>query len=230
MNDPYDRFFENPLYGLFGPLVWPGSWSRIFYLLLGFPIGLAWFVFYVTGLSLGVGLFVLAVGALILTAVFLAALPLGAGERWLANRMLDADIGPTGFTVPDEAGGLVEWLKETAANPVTWKTHLFLLARFPLGLASWLAVVVSLSVAGAFTFAPVILALGGDVRIGSWAPTTTPEAFLLTGVGLVAFVASIHLLNGLAWMWAAFARMLLGRRVAEPAEEGVEPAIAGQAG
>lgn len=230
MNDPYDRFFENPLYGLFGPLVWPGSWIRIFYLLLGFPIGLAWFVFYVTGLSLGIGLFILAVGALILGAVFLAALPLGAGERWLANRMLNADIGPTGFTLPDEAGGVVEWLNETVSNPVTWKAHLFLLARFPLGLASWIVVVVSLSVSGALTFAPVILALGGDVRIGSWAATTGPEALGLTGVGLVAFVATIHLLNGLACLWAGLARMLLGRSVPEPAEEGIEPAIAGQAG
>lgn len=228
MTDPYDRFFENPLYGLFGPLVWPGTWSRIFYLLLGFPLGLAWFVFYVTGLSLGIGLFVLAVGALILGVVFLAALPLGTAERWLANRMLDADVPPTGFTLPDEEGGFVAWLKETASNPVTWKAHAFLLARFPLGLASWLAAVVSLSVAGAFTFAPIVHALGGEVRIGSWEPATSVEALALTAVGLVTLLVAVHLLNGIAWMWGALARISLGRSVSEAPEEGAEPAIAVQ--
>lgn len=224
MNDPYDRFFESPLYGVFGPLVWSGTWKRVFYLLLGFPLGLAYFVFYVTGLSLGVGLFVLAVGALVLGVVVLAALPLGAGERWLANRLLDADVGPTGFTAPHAQEGIVEWLKETLSNPVTWKAHVFLLARFPLGLASWLAAVVSLSVAGAFTFAPLVLAFGGEVRIGSWAPATPIESLALTGVGLAALVASVHLLNGIAWAWGAMARRLLGRSVARE-HESADPAL-----
>lgn len=225
MNDPYRRFFENPLYGVFGPLLWPGTWKRIFYLLLGFPLGLAYFVFYVTGLSLGLGLFVLAVGALILGVVLLAALPIGVGERWLANRLLDADVGPAGFTTPNAEEGVVAWLKETLSNPVTWKAHVFLIARFPLGLASWLAVVVSLSVAGAFTFAPLLLAFGGEVRIGSWVPSTPVEALALTGVGLVALVVSVHLLNGIAWMWGALARRLLGQSPRDAEDDVPDPAL-----
>ena len=219
MTNPYEEFFENPLYGLFGPLVWPGTWSRIFYLLLGLPIGVAWFTFYVTGLSMGIGLFILAVGVLILGMVFFAALPLGTAERWLANRLLDADVAPTGFSAPDEDEGFVAWARETASNPVTWKTHLFLLARFPLGLASWVIAVVALSVAGAFTFAPVILALGGEVNLGWWTPATPLEAFALTAVGLVSVVLAVHLLNGIAWLWGACARLLLGRRAAVGNEE-----------
>ncbi|MBW3660440.1 MAG: sensor domain-containing protein [Gemmatimonadetes bacterium] len=219
MTNPYREFFQRPLQGVFGPLAWPGTWARLFYLMLGFPLGLSYFVFYAIGLGLGVGLLVLAVGALIVAIVFFAALPLGIIERWLANRLLDADVGPTGFEAPGDEG-FVEWVKDTLANPVAWKAHLFLLLRFPLGLASWLVAVVTLTVSGAFVFAPLVVAFGGRVNLGPWSPATPAEALPLTALGLLAFLASIHLLNGIAWSWGALARVLLGRsRYASHEEE-----------
>lgn len=213
MTDPYRRFFERPLYGVFAPVVWPGTWKRVFYLLLGFPIGLAWFVYYVTGLSMGVGLLILSIGALILAAMFYAAMPLGLAERWLADLLLDADVPETGFRAPAEDEGFWAWAKDAAKNPVVWKTHLWLLLRFPLGLASWLAVVVGLSVSMAFVFAPIVVALGGQVRLGGWYDPASPvEALGATAMGLVGLVITIHLLNGIAAGWAALARLLLGRR------------------
>lgn len=229
MTDPYRRFFERPLYGVFAPVVWPGTWKRVFYLLLGFPIGLAWFVYYVTGLSMGVGLLILSIGALILAAMFYAAMPLGLAERWLADLLLDADVGETGFRAPAEDEGFWAWAKSAAKNPVIWKTHLWLLLRFPLGLASWLAVVIGLATSVAFVFAPLVVAVGGQVQLGTWYDPATPAAALpATGLGLLGFVVVVHLLNGIAAGWAMLARLLLGRR--EPAgpvdADAAEPAPA----
>lgn len=228
MTDPYERFFERPLYGVFAPVVWPGTWKRVFYLMLSFPIGLAWFVYYVTGLSMGIGLLILSVGALILGAMVYAAMPLGLAERWLADRLLDADVPETGFRVPAEDEGFWAWARDAAKNPVLWKTHLFLLLRFPLGLASWLAVVIGLAVSAGLAFAPVVVAVGGSVRLGTWlVPATPVEALPVTAIGIVGFLVTIHLLNAIGAGWAVLARFLLGKRGPRPAREesAPEPAL-----
>ena len=46
---------------------------------------------------------------------------------------------------------------------------------------------------------------------------STEELFLVSLVGLALVVPVIHLLNGLAWLWGRFARLMLGgRRPAGP--------------
>ena len=53
---PYATFSTHPLRGIFGILAWPRTYTNLVYLLIGFPLGLAYFVFYVVGGSLGIGL------------------------------------------------------------------------------------------------------------------------------------------------------------------------------
>lgn len=215
MKNPYATFAENPLRGLFGPLVWPRTYTNLLYLMLGFPLGLAYFVLYVTGFALGLGLLVLLVGAAILAALVVLAWPLTLLERELAIRLLDAPVPPPGATtLPDTDVGT--WLKSVLTNPVTWKGLLFVGLKFPLGLASWVAAVVMLSVSAAFTAAPLVYAFGGNVQLGSWEPASMGAAALLAPVGIVAFVLSIHALNGLAWLWGRFAVVMLGRGTPTP--------------
>lgn len=66
----------------------PQTYLNLLYLGLAFPLGIAYFVFVVLGLSLGVSLAIFVVGIPILLLVVLAALGIAAFERWLADRLL----------------------------------------------------------------------------------------------------------------------------------------------
>ena len=226
---PYATFSTHPLRGIFGILAWPRTYTNLVYLLIGFPLGLAYFVFYVVGGSLGIGLAILGIGFVLLFLLVLAAWALAHVERLLANALLGAEVPAPPPTAIDEGGW--PWIKSVFGNPVTWKGLAFQLLKFPLGLASWVLTIVVLSVVGGFIAAPVVVAVGGTVGIDPWwVADTVREAWIFTGIGLVALLPAFHHLNGVAWLWAAFARVMLGRReprVPEPnawvAAPGAEP-------
>jgi hypothetical protein len=76
-NDPFERFF--------GVILRGQTYLNALYVFLAFPLGLFYFIFLVTGLSLGVGLAILWIGLIILLAmiagwVALAAFPGSAGQ------------------------------------------------------------------------------------------------------------------------------------------------------
>ena len=216
---PYSTFSANPVRGIFGILTWPRTYLNLVYLMIGFPLGLAYFVFYVVGGSLGIGLAILGIGFVILFLLVLAAWALAHFERLLANGLLGAEVPPPAPTAIDEGGW--PWVKSVLGNPVTWKGLAFQLLKFPLGLSSWIVTIVVLSVVAGFIVAPAVVYFGGTIQIDPWwIADTQREAWIATAVGLAALLPALHLLNGLAWLWAQFARVMLGRR--EPMEPAAE--------
>lgn len=220
---PYASFSSHPLRAIFGILAWPRTYLNLIYLMIGFPLGLAYFVFYVVGVSLGVGLAILGVGFVILFLLILAAWALALFERVLANGLLGADVPAPAPTAIEEGGW--PWVKSVLGNPVTWKGLAFQLLKFPLGLASWIVAVVVIALVGGFIAAPLVVHFGGAITVHPWWIADTPgEAWIATAIGLAAVVPALHLLNGLAYLWALFARVMLGRREArEPAPEAWSP-------
>lgn len=225
--DPYQMMRTHPVRGFFGVAAWPRSYLNILYLMLGFPLGLAWFILYVVGGALGVGLMVLLVGAALLLLLILAAQWLGALERFLAVHLLGVPIEP-GHTVWRDGEGLGRYLEAALRNRTTWTGLVFLLARFPLGLASWLVVVVAGSVTLALIGAPLADAFGAEVNLWVWHPDSTGELLLVSLIGLALVVPTIHLFNGIAWLWGRFARLMLGgRRPARPRPRSVPAPLSG---
>ncbi|MGH9334636.1 MAG: sensor domain-containing protein [Vicinamibacteria bacterium] len=207
--NPYAVMGTNPLRGILGVVTWRQTYLNIVYLVLGFPLGLAYFIFYVVGGSLGVGLFILMIGAVLLLLLILAAQWLGAFERLLAVHVLDVPIVP-GHTAWRDGESLGRYLKAVLRNRTTWTGLLYLLAKFPLGLASWLVVVVAGSVTLALIGAPLVDAFGGDINLWTWHPETWGEFLLLSLIGLALLPLVLHLFNGLAWLWGRFTRLMLG--------------------
>lgn len=213
---------------ILGPFVWRGTYTNLAYLLLGFPLGLAYFVFFITGFALGIGLAIMAVGFFILLLLPITAWALALFERQLAIHLLGASVPPPGNEVTAKDGGW-PWLKGVLTNSVTWKGLLFLLAKFPLGLASWVFTIVVLTIVGVFVAAPILHLTGGDINIGAWQVETLRETFIMTAIGIVALVPAVHLLNGLAWLWGRFARIMLSRKASSdptPTSQSVELAPA----
>ena len=79
----------------FGVIAEPQSYINILYLLLGLPLGIAYFVFLVTGISVGAGLIIIWVGVPILALVLAGSWAICEFERILAVTLLKEEIPRT---------------------------------------------------------------------------------------------------------------------------------------
>jgi signal transduction histidine kinase len=183
------------------------TWLNLGYLLLGFPTGLAYFIVLVVGLSLGVALAILVVGLAILLATLAAWRAMAAVERGLARGLL-------GVVIPHPPADrrdlpVVERVTRWLRDPVTWKSLVFVALKFPLGLASFCAVVVLGGFSLVLLFSPLIV-IWTPVTVFGWIVTSWVEALPLMVAGVPAVLLVLHLCNGLGWLWALFARVMLG--------------------
>ena len=185
------------------------TYLNIAYLLLAFPLGLVYFGFLAIGLAVGFALVLALIGIPILLLVHLVAWALMRLERWLAIGILGESIPP--ISPVDPQGPMWKRLVGNATDPSTWTGMFFLLAKFPLGLVSFLLTVVLLIVSIAFTAAPV-LHLAFAIPVGPWSVDSLVESLLLAPIGVVIAVLSVNALNYAASLHGRFARLMLGER------------------
>jgi hypothetical protein len=223
--------FETALLKFFGVVARGQTWLNLLYLLLAFPLGIFYFVFLVTGVSLGIGLAIIWVGVILLAGMFGAWYGLAAFERWMTMGMLRVNIPPMSR---QDISGKTLWQQFTAAvgNPVTWKGLLYLLAKFPLGIFSFVMVTTLASVSLAFIAAPfyyqyfpptVDLTFSGAPWANTWIVDSLSGAIVLCLLGILLGFVSLHIFNGLAWVSAQFARVMLGNY--EPAAPASSAAV-----
>jgi hypothetical protein len=197
--------------GLLTPLLQAQTYLNILYLLLAFPLGIFYFVFLVTGLSVGLSLIIIWIGIPILLLVLIGWWGMAAFERELAIRLLRVEIPP--MKRETEPGlGLWARLKTYLGNPVTWKGLAYLFIKFPLGIFSFVVAITLVSVSlsfvavpVAFPFVPEQILIEADT--GGWVIDTFGEALLVGVVGLVLALLSVYLMNWLAYASGWLVRM-----------------------
>ena len=199
---------HNPMEQYFGVFAESKTYMNLLYLLLAFPLGLAYFVLLITGFATGIPLIIIWVGLLILVLVFAISWALTAFERWLAMALLREQIPPMTRPIPAETSF---WgrLKDYLANPVTWKGVLFLFLKFPIGLFTFIVTITGLSVSLSFILAPLLYRIG-NIRIWYWRVDTMAEAAGLAVIGILILPAILHLFNWIAYWLGRFARSMLG--------------------
>ena len=188
-------------------VAWRGqTWLNVAYLLLAFPTGVAYFIVLAIGIFLGVGLAVVMIGLGILVATLAAWRLMAAIERGLARTLLGVAIA-----VPADRRDLprIEQITRWLRDPVTWKSLTFVVLKLPLGIVSLAAVAGLGFIALVLTFAPIIV-LSTTVTVFGWIVEDPLQALPLTAIGLPACLLLLHLWNGLGWLWALFARVMLG--------------------
>ncbi len=212
----FKHFFNS----LFGVIIRGQSYLNILYLLLAFPLGIFYFVFLITGFSLGLALLIIWIGLLILPLMFAGSWLLAMFERQLAIWLLNEKIPPMAQPLPPEKGTL-DRIKAHLSNPVTWKSLVYLFARFPLGIFSFVVVVFCISLTGAFltapltfSFFPLQVEFWGNLV---WRVDTLGSALIAFLIGLVFGLASLHVMNALAWVYGKFALLMLGDPKLAPA-------------
>lgn len=215
----------NFLANFFGVVARGQTYLNMLYLFLAFPLGLAYFIFFVTGFSVGLGLVIVWVGLLILAGVIAAWYGLIVFERNMAIWLLHESIPPV---QPNDLSGKTMWQKFTATmgNSVMWKGLVYLIAKFPLGIVSFCVLVTFLALSLALIGAPFYYnwfhpVVDFGFRGMSWQPVmivdTLGEALLASLGGLLCLLVSLHLFNGLAWLSGKFARIMLGYYAPVPA-------------
>lgn len=215
MND-LPGFFEK----FFAVAFKPQTYLNLLYLLMAFPLGIFYFIVLIVGFSLGLPLLIIWVGILVLLFVFAAWWAFAAFERQLAMWLLQEDV--PSMARPEPTGPRL-WDKVVAilTNPVTWKSLLYLFAKFPLGIVSFTVLVTALAVPVTLMAAPFlykIMPIQVDITWNTgWQIDTAAEAGIAFLIGLFLLFISLHLLNWLAWLSGRFAWIMLGNRPAAAA-------------
>jgi len=192
----------------FASTAWdPQSYRNLLYLALALPLGVAYVAILAAGLSAGTGLAVILVGLVLLLATLFAVRVLAALERTLARNLLRITIHP-----PIEGGIDIAWRQRIQLwlrDPVTWKSLVYLLAKLPMGIVAFSAIVVLGLTSLLILLAPVLVLFTPVIFFG-WEvddPLTAAPGVL---IGAVLVLLCLHLFNGLAWLFGVFARVMLG--------------------
>jgi len=112
--------------------------NKTVYCLLGLPIGLGWFTIFAVSLSVAGSLLVVLVGFVLLSFTLRIAAGAAHVERRILQELLRVDI-PRGTRLADHQERLA--IGSRIINPLRdgtyWRELFFVLARFPLGLTSF---------------------------------------------------------------------------------------------
>jgi hypothetical protein len=206
---------NNTVTKFFGVAIQGQTYRNLLYVLLAFPLGLFYFVFLVTGLSLGIGLAIILVGVFVLLAVLACWWAFAAFERQMAIGLLHENIPP--MVKPETKGkNLFDQFVALFGNPVTWKSLAYLLIKFPLGLLSFVVSVTLISITVTLLAAPLTYRRF-PLEIwytwtNVWRMDTLEFAIVEFFIGVVLLFVSMHILNFIARVSGSFARVMLGSR------------------
>jgi hypothetical protein len=196
----------------FGVVANEETYLNLMYLLLAFPLGVVYFTFLVTGLSLGLGTVIIWIGIPILLAVFAASWGLAAFERMLAMLLLREEIPPMS-PVKHTSESAWEKVKAHLGNRVTWTGLLYLILKFPVATFFFVVAVTLLATTIGMLITPFLYQVwtfpsGWDF----WRIDTLGESLFVAGLGLVlAGPISLHVVNFMAYLSGTFARAMLGK-------------------
>jgi hypothetical protein len=202
----------------FGVAVDPHTNGSLFYMLLALPLGIFYFTWAVTGVSLSAGLIVLIIGIPFIVLFVSTVYALSLVEGRLVETLLGQRMPRRPQQAPRE-GGFVARMKEIVTDPRTWSTLLYMLLMLPLGILYFTVVVTLLSLAFGFTFGGLMQLLweAGFVWVdGYQGAYIQPEwladyVWLLMPLGVALGFATLHLARGIGYAHGQLAKHLLVR-------------------
>jgi signal transduction histidine kinase len=193
----------------FAPLGRSITYARLAYLFLGLPLGIGYFVFLVTALSVSASLAILIIGLPLMAASVLAWRGLARFERGLTTRFLGVPVAdpPNVLAVP---GSIYQRAKVVLTDSATWRSLLWLLLRFPLGIAGFVLGVLATAPVIALVVIPLAMVSAADAGSEIDFGTFGPLFWALPVVGVLLAPAAAHVVNGVGVMLGGLARSLLG--------------------
>lgn len=182
------------------------TYLNLLYLLLSFPLGLAYFIFLVVGFSLGFGLLIIWVGILLLAAVLASIWLLSKFERRLAQTLLRSSIPVR--SQPQTAAGIWPQMRAYLTHPSTLRSLLFLVLKFPVGLITFVLLVTLVSIPLGLLFSPLFYQWM-PITFFFWHITTFTDSVVACIFGLILTPLALHALNHVAYWHGRLAEELL---------------------
>lgn len=206
------------IYRFFKVMISGQAYLNLIYLLVTFPLGVFYFVFLVSGLSLGISLSMIWVGIPLLLVVGMGWCMLARFERFIAVHWLKEEV-PNVNLHQSKRESFWAQCKEYFTNPVTWKSPVYLFLKFPLGIATFVILVTLVSLTLAFLSLPITYQLFDFQIVGffssnqlAWQVDSLGQSLLGTLIGLFLWPTTLQLINAMTWVHAKFARVMLSTR------------------
>ena len=194
----------------FGVAVEEQTYRNLAYLALTFPLGVLYFTLIWGGGSVGVSTLPIVVGAPILVAVLAMAVAVADIESRLARGLLGADVSMETQCPSEET--LTEYAKRLVLSPRSYLAVVYLLSKFAIGIAAFVALVTAGTLSAVMTAAPLVYNhpettynFGPNVIVD-----TLPEAMVVSVVGVLLAFVSLHAFNLAARALARYTELLLG--------------------
>ena len=198
--------------GFFGSVFHPKTWLNAGYLILSLPLGILYFVFVITGLSVGVGTLIVWVGVPILLLTFAGIRGFMAFDRRLTRHVLQTNVPCYRFTDPHQTRTAVERAKELVFSTETWKGVFYLVTKLVFGIVSFSLCIVLVTVPLSMISSPITVLFGNPNF--EWGFLNLTEYQISTAFCVLGFMFAplcAHGINGLAWLNAEWAKFWLSR-------------------
>lgn len=195
----------------FSALVEARTYLNIVYVLVAFPLSIAFFTIVITGISLSLGLIVIAIGFFIFVGTLMAV----RGFRWLDIQLTRVFLGKE---IPMKSGTLSEkkfgdFIRKLFSSPVTWKGFVhYLLIKFPLDTVIWSVSISFIAVTLDLLFAPLLLEFWwfSEDDFTRWLIGFFGDVWFLPFMGIIWGMITLHVIRGLAWVSREVNAALLG--------------------
>ncbi len=232
MENQMENRFEQRSTNFVLPRQEAGSTMRnIVFLLLSFPMGLIYFLLTIIGFSVGIGSVVIWVGIPILFITIFSVRALAEVERRMVSGLLCMPMPYQLSRSIEPRRGFLRCFGRMLRDPFTWTSTVYMILKLPIGIISFtLALVLTIVSASQLAlpliyltnvFIDLILATNGIVSNGTLLPGFIEvhnsfewlmfvRSFIGIPLGIVIWIGSRFLLNGLALMSGELARALLG--------------------
>jgi hypothetical protein len=194
------------------PFVERRTYLALLYAVLGLPLGIFYFIFIVTGLSLGLGLLITLAGIPVLVLTLAGCRGLAQLERTLTASLLDAPM-PRAESGREE-GLLWRRLVSQVRSAETRRDLAYLLIRFATGMASFVIAVTVVATGIQFGLVlPFLVAFvpSAGPDFGSWSVDTVSRALLFVPPGLVVLLFTPTIINAVGRIERSLATAFLGR-------------------
>lgn len=193
----------------------PKAYTSLLYLIMALPVGIFFFTWAVTGISLSAGLMVLIVGLPFAIAFMGSVRLLALAEGRLVDALLDVRMPRRPSLLP-EGNGWLQKLKNLLLDGHTWSSLAYMILYMPLGIFYFTAMVTGMSIAAAFIGLPIAhWVFGAPVMVGFFNGEMPAPAWLIAVApifGFVALLVTMHLALLFGRMQGLLAKHMLVRR------------------
>jgi hypothetical protein len=177
------------------------TYKRLVYLLLAFPLGMAYFVAFTTASSLGVGLAFTLVGIPLLILTLVATTGAAELEARLAELLLGQETArPRSLRASlDTDEGYAVALRRFLTEPTTWTSVGVVLLKFLYGLVAFVVTVTGSAIVLTMLAAPIAYDNPEtSYQVGNYVIATLPEALGIAGLGVIGLWIVCSVCNALA--------------------------------